>query len=69
MPPIRQPSPGPTHVHGAIQNPKTTNNYLPPPISDSMPESISSISPQSSSDLDTDHGDMIEKNIAGHIYN
>ena len=27
--PIRQPSPGPTHVHGATQKPKTTN-CLPP---------------------------------------
>ena len=57
MPSIRQPILGPTHVHGAIQNPKATNNYLPSPISLSTPASISSISPQSSSDLDTNHGD------------
>ena len=63
MPPIRQPSAGPTHVHGAIQNPKATNNCLPPLISQNTPTSISSISPQSTSDLDTDHGDMIDKTI------
>ena len=63
MPPIRQPSPDPTHVHGAMQNPKATNNYLPPPISQSTPTSICSIWPQSSLDLDTDHGDMIDETI------
>ena len=30
MPPIRQPSPGLTCVHGATQNLKTTTNFLPP---------------------------------------
>ena len=61
--PIKQPSPGPTCVHGAIQNQKAINNCLPPPISQCTLASISSISPQSSSDLDTDHGDMIDETI------
>ena len=63
MPPIRWPPPHSTHVHGAIQNPEATNNCHPPPIRQSTPASISSISTQSSSDLDTDHGDMIDKTI------
>ena len=63
MLPIRQPSPCPTHVHGATQNTKATINYLPQPVSQSTQASISSISPQSSSDLDTDHGDMIDETI------
>ena len=45
------------------QNPKATNNFLPPLISHSTPASISSILPQSSSNLDTDHGDMIDETI------
>ena len=55
MPLIRQPSPGQMCVHGATQNPRATNSYLPPPLNQSTPASISSISPQSSMDLDTDH--------------
>ena len=55
--------PGPAHVHGATQNPIATCNYLPPPISQRTPASISSISSQSSSELDTDQGDMIDKTI------
>ena len=71
MSPIRQPSPGPTHVQCVIQNPKATNYCLLPPISQSIPASFSSISPQSSSDLVTDHGDMIDKTIkhVTHIIN
>ena len=57
--PIRQPSPGPAHVHGKTKHPKTTN-HLPPLISQSTQTSINSISPQSSWELDTDHGDMID---------
>ena len=30
-PPIRQPSPGPTHLHSITQIPKITTYYLPPP--------------------------------------
>ena len=63
MCPIRQPSPCQTHVHGANKNPKATNNCLPLPIIQSTPASITSISPQSSSDPDTDHGDMIDDTI------
>ena len=68
--PIRQPSPGPPHVHGATQNPKTTS-YLPPPVSQSTPASISSISSQSSSEPDTDHSDMIDETIkhVTHTFN
>ena len=43
--------------------PKSTNNCLSPPISQNTPASISSILPQSSSDLDTDHGDMIDETM------
>ena len=63
MPTIRQPPPGQTHVHGVILNQKATNNCLPPSISQSTPVSISSISPESSSDLDTGHGDTIDETI------
>ena len=69
MPLIRLPSPGPTSVHSAIQNPKATNNCKPPPINQSTPTSISSISPQSSLDLDTDHGDMIDETIKHVTHN
>ena len=62
-PPIRQPPSGPTCVHDAIQKSKVANICLPPPVSQSTPASISSISPQSSSDLDTDHGDIIDETI------
>ena len=63
MHPMRQPFQRPTHVHGAIQNPKATNFHFPAPIRQSTPASISSISPQSNSDLDTDHGDVIDEAI------
>ena len=35
----------------------------PPPICQSIPEASSLIQTQSSSDLDTDQGDMIDKTI------
>ena len=63
MPPIRQPSPGPTSMHATTQNPKATNNCIPAPVNQSSPASISPISPQSRSDLGTDHGDMIDETI------
>ena len=66
MLPIRQPSPGPNNVHRTIQNPKATNNCLPSPIYQSTPSSISFFLPQSSLDLDTDHGDMIDE-IIKHV--
>ena len=50
-------------VHGAIQNSKITNICLPPPINQSTPASVGSILPQSSSDLDTDQGDIIDETI------
>ena len=63
MPPLGQPSPGPTHVHDATQNPKPNTNDLPNPVSQSAPASICPTSPQSSLELDTDHGDMIDETI------
>ena len=63
MPLIRQPPPGPICVHGAIQNSKGNGICLPPPINQSTPASVSSILPQSSSDLDTDQGDIIDETI------
>ena len=62
-PSIREPPLGPIHVHGAIQNSNVNGICLPPPINQSTPALFSSISPQSSSDLDTDQGDMIEETI------
>ena len=47
-----------------IVQPKTQNtNHLPPPISQGIPASIRSISPQSSSELDTNHHDIIDETI------
>ena len=63
IPLIRWPSPDPTSVHSAIQNPKATNTCLPLPINQSTPASIIFISPQSSSDLDTDHRDVMDETI------
>ena len=63
MPPIRQPPPSPTCVYGAILDPEATDSCLPPAISQSTPASISSISPRSRLNLDTDHGDMIDETI------
>ena len=63
MPSIRQPPPGPIHVHGAVQISKINSICLPPPINHSTPTSVSSNSPQSSSDLDTDQDEMIDETI------
>ena len=60
--PIKWPSPGPTHVHSATQNLKSTN-HLPTPLSQSTPASISPVLSQSSLELDIDHGDMIDETI------
>ena len=60
---IRQPPPGQIHVHSVVQNPKIDSNCLPPPMNQSTPASVSTNSPQSSSDLDTDQGEMIDKTI------
>ena len=62
-PSIRQPPPGPIHVHGAIQNSTVHGICLPPPINQIIPALVSSILHQSSVDLDTDHGDIIDKTI------
>ena len=63
MPSIIQPPPGPIHVHGAVQNSKINGICLPQPINQSTPVLVSSISPQSSSDLDTDQSDIIDNTI------
>ena len=63
MPSIRKPSPGSICVHGAIQNLKVNGMCLPAPIHQSTPASVNSISPQSTSDLDTDQGDIKDETI------
>ena len=60
---IRQPPPGSICVHGAIQNSKVNDMCLPLPLNQSSLVLVSSISPQSSSDLDTDQGDIIDETI------
>ena len=60
---IRQPPSGLICVHGAIQNSKLNGMCLSLPVNQSIPASISSISPQSSSDLDTDQDDIIGETI------
>ena len=63
MPPIKKPSPHPTHAQSKNNNSTPRVNRLPPPICQSTPEASSSISTQSSSELDKDQGDMIDKTI------
>ena len=60
MPSIRQSPPGQICVHSAIQNSKPNGICFLPPINQSTPASIRSILQQSSSDLDTDQGDIIQ---------
>ena len=47
----------------AIQNSKISSICLPPPTNQSTPASISSILPQSTSELDTDQDDIIDETI------
>ena len=61
MPSIKQSAP--LCVYGAIQNSKLIGICLPPSINQSTAASVSSISPQPSSDLDTDQGDIIDETI------
>ena len=63
MPSISQPPPGSICVHGAVQNSKFNGISLLPPINQRTPASVSSILSQSSSDLDTDHGEIIDETI------
>ena len=63
MPPIKQPSPGPTHVQSLKDNPTPIVDGLPSPVYQGTPVASSSIQTQSSSDMDTDQGDMIEEFI------
>ena len=50
-------------MHGAVQNSKINGIFLLPPINQSTPALVSSLLPQSSSDLDTDQGDIIDETI------
>ena len=63
MPSITQPPPGLICVHGAIQNSKLNGMCLPPPVNQSTPALVISISPQSSLNLETDQGDIIDETI------
>ena len=62
-PPIKQPSPGPTHVQSLNDNLTPIVDSLPPPICQSTQEAISSIQTESSSDIDMDQDGMINKTI------
>ena len=63
MPPNKQPSPGPTSVHGATKFQKLLLITFSPPVSQSTPVPISSISAQSSLELDTEHSALIDETI------
>ena len=63
MPSIRQPPQGPKHVHSTVQNSNVNGICLPPPINQSTPALVSSILPQTNSDLDTDQGEFIDETI------
>ena len=60
---IRQPHSGTIHVHGAVQDSSINGICLPPPINQCTSASVSSISPQSNSDLDTDQSKIIDETI------
>ena len=60
---LRQPPPGPRHVHGAIQNSKLNGICLPLPVNQSSLALVSSISPKSSSDFDMNQVDIIDETI------
>ena len=60
--PIKQP-PSPTCKQSITNSPTTTNNSFPPSICQSTPEANSPTSAQSSSELDTDQGYMIDETI------
>ena len=56
---MRPPPPGLIHVQNTAQTFKTKNLSLPPPIDQSAPALVTTISPKFSSDLDTDQGEAI----------
>ena len=62
-PHIIQPSPGPSCVQSINYNPTATNDSLPTYLCHSTLEATSSISAQSSPELDTDQGDVIDETI------
>ena len=53
----------PICMSGAVQISNINGICLPPPINQSTPASVSSILPQSSSDLDTDQDEFIDEKI------
>ena len=63
IPSIRQPPPGLICVHGATQDSNINGICLPPPIHQSTPVPVSSILPQSNSNLDTDQGEITDETI------
>ena len=50
-------------MDGTVQNSNINGICLPPPINQSTPALVRSVSPQSSSDLDTDQGESIDETI------
>ena len=62
-PSIRQLPLGLICVHSALQNLNNNDICLPPPLNKSTPASVSTISPQSSSTLDTEQGESIGEAI------
>ena len=60
---ITQPPPSPIHVHGVCQNLKVNGICLPLSINQSSPVLVSSIFPQSGSNLDTEKGDIKDETI------
>ena len=62
-PSIKQLPPGPIHVQGTVQTLDNRNLNLPPPISQSTPASVNTISPKSSSNLDKDQGEAINETL------
>ena len=60
---IRQPPLGPIYMHSAVQNLKNNGICLPSPINQSTPVVVSTISSQSSSELDTDQGWIIDETM------
>ena len=60
---IRPPPPGPVHVQSTVQTLDKKNLSLLPPINQSTPALVTAISPESSSDLDTDQGEALDETL------
>ena len=63
LPHIKQPPTGPNGEQNITASPINVANNLPPPISQSAPETYCTTSAQSSSELDTGHGNMLDETI------